>query len=112
MNNKDTKLHLNHVIDSVKKVNSYTENSRDLFFNDQKTYDATIRVLQTMAESITKLEESFKEKYPEIPWKEIRGFRNILVHDYLYGPDKDIIWEVIVKELEVIEKVFTKELNL
>lgn len=54
-------------------------------------YDAILRNLQTMAEATQRLPEEFKNRYPNIPWKDISGFRNILVHDYLGDLDDEIV---------------------
>jgi uncharacterized protein with HEPN domain len=60
-----------------------------------------------MAESSQRLSADTKKKYPEIPWKNISGFRNILVYGYL-GVDLDIIWSVVAQELPNLEIVLTK----
>jgi uncharacterized protein with HEPN domain len=60
--------------------------------------DAVIRNLQTMAESSQRLGDASKAQAPEVPWRAISGFRNILVHDYL-GVDPDVVWQVVVADL-------------
>jgi uncharacterized protein with HEPN domain len=54
-----------------------------------------MRRLQTLAESTQRVSEDLKATMPDIAWRNIAGFRNILVHDYLGGIDLDIIWEVV-----------------
>ena len=61
--------------------------------------DAVLWVLQVMAESCQRLSETAKKAHPEIDWRGITGFRNILVHDYLGGIDLELIWQVIEQEL-------------
>ena len=61
--------------------------------------DATIRRLQTLAESTQRLSDELKAEATEIDWRGISGLRNILVHDYLGGIDLDIIWDVIKRDL-------------
>ena len=68
-------------------------------------YDAILRNLQTLSESVQKIPQEFKQDYPEIAWKDIAGFRNVLVHDYLEGLDYEIIWSVIQYELPKLKKV-------
>lgn len=75
------------------------------FFCLQKR-DATLRSLQVMSESITKLSKKYQETHTEIPWREISGFRNILVHDYL-GLDYKIVWGVIENELPKIVSIIS-----
>lgn len=57
-----------------------------------------MRNLQTMAEASQRLSASIQSAAPEIPWRAIAGFRNILVHDYL-GIDAEVIWRVVADEL-------------
>lgn len=66
--------------------------------NSQLVQDAVFRNLQTLAESTQRLSPELKAEYPEINWKAIAGFRNILVHDYL-GLDLELIWTVIENRL-------------
>ncbi|MGZ4956795.1 MAG: HepT-like ribonuclease domain-containing protein [Methylobacter sp.] len=66
--------------------------------NSQMVQDAVIRNLQTLSESTQKLSDELKTQHPEINWKAISGFRNILVHNYL-GLDLPQIWVVIENRL-------------
>ena len=68
---------------------------------DRKTQSAVLRELQTLAESTERLSEEFKSRHPQIPWRNIAGFRNILVHDYL-GIKLDRVWEIIKGDLTLL----------
>ena len=57
-----------------------------------------IRNLQTIAESTQRLSDDLKETEPEVPWRAIAGFRNILVHDY-FEIDLEIVWTVVDRDL-------------
>ena len=76
--------------------------------NDRLTQDAILRVMQTMAESSQRLSDTAKASHPEINWRGIAGFRNILVHDYLGGIDIELIWQVIETELSPLETALLK----
>ena len=60
--------------------------------------DAVVRNLQTLAESSQRLTDKIKAGEPDVPWRAISGFRNILVHDYL-AIDVDAVWLVVDQEL-------------
>jgi len=60
-----------------------------------------------MAESCKRISSSTIEKYPDIPWKSIRGFRNYIAHDY-FGLDIDVIWQTLTIEIPHIKKSFEK----
>jgi uncharacterized protein with HEPN domain len=71
-------------------------------------YDAVVRNLQILAESTQKISESTKDKYKNIPWGKIAGFRNILVHDYIQGIDTEMIWSVVTSMLPELSEAFSK----
>ena len=62
-------------------------------------YDAVLHNLQILAESTQKVSDSVKNEPPEVQWKDISGFRNILFHDYLDGIDEYVIWNIIINDL-------------
>lgn len=72
------------------------------FKDDQKTLDAVIRNLEIIGEAARFIPEDVEEKYPDIPWLEMRGIRNILAHEY-FGVSASIIWETVTKNLQEIK---------
>jgi uncharacterized protein with HEPN domain len=71
--------------------------------------DAVIRNLQTLAESATRISEELQEKHPEVDWFKIRGFRNVLVHDYL-GVDLKRVWNILLNDLPRLKAAVEKML--
>ena len=80
---KDDGVYLRHVLRRIARIEEYTAVGREGFFSSPLIQDGVIRTLQTLAESAQRLSESIKESYPEVDWKGLAGFRNVLVHDYL-----------------------------
>lgn len=103
---KDNSVYIEHMLDSILRIDEYVEN-KELFYDSHLVQDAVVRNLQVMAESSQRLSGEIKNKYPEIPWDDISGFRNVLVHDYL-GMDLDVIWSVVEQELPRLKKVLNK----
>lgn len=95
---KDDRLYLIHILECIERVERYTSEGRQVFLDDTKTQDATVRNLQVLAESTKRISEELKAAHPEIEWRKIAGFRNILVHDYL-GIDHERVWLIIQNEL-------------
>ncbi len=103
--NKTDLPYLLNIRTCLTRIEDYTRGGRDLFLQDYKTQDAVLRNLQTLAESSQKLSEDYKFKHPNIPWKKLSGFRNILVHNYL-GLSLEKVWDVIEKELPQLKGEF------
>ncbi len=95
---KDDRVYIEHIIDCIDRIDKYTQNDQFVFMNSTMVQDAVIRNLQTLSESTQKLSDKLKAEHPEINWKAISGFRNILVHNYL-GLDLPQIWVVIENRL-------------
>jgi len=100
---KDDTLYLIHIGECIGRIGSYTQGmTKEAFLAAEMVQDAVIRNLQTMAESTQRLSARAKESQPEIDWRKIVGFRNVLVHDYL-GVDLEKIWSIICNDLPVLE---------
>jgi uncharacterized protein with HEPN domain len=82
-----------HVLDAIAKVRRIQQ--RGNLVDDEVLYDAALRNLQTLSEATQMLPDEMKALYPAIPWREISGFRNILVHNYLGDIDPLAISAVI-----------------
>lgn len=94
-----------HILECIEEVRQFTHNKLDVFHEDALTRHATLRVLQIMAESATRISEASKQKMTGITsWRDIRGFRNLLAHDYLGDTNYEIIRKVIELELPKLEK--------
>ena len=109
MKNKDDRVYILHMQDCIDRIDEYIE-SKEHFYQSHLIQDAVVRNLQVMAESSQRLSDAIKEQYSEIPWRNIAGFRNIIVHDYL-GLDLDVIWSVVELELPKPRKVLRKMEN-
>jgi uncharacterized protein with HEPN domain len=103
---KDNAVYVEHMLDCILRIDEYIE-SKELFYDSRLVQDAVVRNLQVMAESSQRLSDEIKNKHPDIPWNDISGFRNILVHDYL-GIDLDVIWSVVEQELPGLEKILNE----
>ncbi len=96
-------LYLIHIRECLTRVAEYTSGGRDEFMNDTRTQDAVLRNLQIMGESTQRLSETLKAAHPQVQWRDLAAFRNILVHNYL-GMDLAQIWQIITDDLPPFEQ--------
>ncbi|MBW2059970.1 MAG: DUF86 domain-containing protein [Deltaproteobacteria bacterium] len=95
---KDERLYLLHILESINRIEQYTAEGKETFFQDVKTQDAVLRNLQVLAESTQHLSDHLKASHPDVPWRAIAGLRNVLVHDYL-GIKLETVWRTIETDL-------------
>ena len=95
---KDDRLYLLHIRECLDRITRYASMGRETFFADTMLQDAILRNLQILAESTMRLSETLKRSRPEIDWRSITGFRNVVVHGYL-GIDLDQIWDIVERDL-------------
>lgn len=98
------KFSLLSIIEAIDRIELYTKEFDDseMFYYDQKSFDATMMQFIIIGEMISKLDENFKEKNPNIPWSKIKDFRNIVAHNY-FGIDSEEIWEIITKKIKPLK---------
>lgn len=111
MSNRDTIVLLEDILDSCLKIKRYTLGiTFDKFNNDDMTKDAVVRNFEIIGEASAVLHEDFKRKHPQINWREIKDFRNRMIHDYA-GIDYQIVWVIITEYLEELEFQIQKLLH-
>jgi len=89
---------LTHMRECLDRIREYTNTDRTRFETSRLVQDAVIRNLQTLAESSQRLSSEIKGTEPQIPWRELAGFRNVIVHGYL-GVDLGAVWLVVEQDL-------------
>lgn len=90
-----------HILDAIAKIRRIE--ARGNLVEDEVLYDAALGNLQTLSEATQLLPEDKKAACPGMPWREIAGFRNILVHNYLGNIDPLTVKSVVEKHLQPLE---------
>lgn len=98
---KSWQPHAHHILDAIAKIRRIQ--ARGDLTQDDILYDAALRNLQTLSESTQHLPNDLKATCSEIPWRDISGFRNILVHNYLGEIDSQTVAAVIDRHLNALE---------
>ena len=80
------------------------------FVCDTKTQDAVVRNIEIIGEAVGNVSEESKRQHPELPWKNMAGMRNRLIHDY-FGVNLDVVWDVISNDLPDLMKMLNNMLK-
>ena len=104
MSKRDVKLYVKDILEAIKAIEKFVEGMDfESFKEDDKTSSAVIRKFEIIGEATKNIPQSIKEKYPHIPWKEMAGFRDKLIHFY-FGIKYDIVWDTIKLRLPELKK--------
>jgi uncharacterized protein with HEPN domain len=103
-------IYLSHIIECIGDIERYTQGNRELFLHDDLIRNATLRQLQVMAESTTRITPELQAALPMIDWRKLAAFRNILVHDYLGELDEKLVWGHIENRLPELKVIVEKML--
>ncbi|MEK6858012.1 MAG: DUF86 domain-containing protein [Nanoarchaeota archaeon] len=101
---KDDSVFLEHILDSIEKIEEFTRNvSKSDFLNNVQLQDAVVRRIEILGEAAKNISQIIVEKHPEVEWKKMIGTRDKLVHGY-FGVDLEITWLVVKDDLPELKK--------
>ena len=101
-------MRVEDILEAIDSILEYTSNmDQSSWEKDRKTIDAVIRNFEIIGEAATHVPEEVQNNYREVPWSQMKGIRNLLIHEY-FGVDIDVVWETIKKDLEPLKKSLKK----
>ena len=101
---KPPRIYLQHTLECIALIREYTKDKNlEEFLSDPQLQDAVIRRLEIIGEALRHLLRDFREKHPQVPWCEIVGMRNVLIHEY-FGVNLKWAWETVVSEMPELER--------
>ena len=105
---REVGLYLEDILGAIDKVTAYVSGKtlQDLQ-RDTLLLDAVAFNLIVVGEAAGKVPPEIRSVYPEVPWSQVVGLRNIIAHEY-FGLDLDIIWDVVQNELPILQQVVEK----
>ena len=96
---RDWRFRVRDILAAVRAIARYTEGMTfEEFAADARTVDAVVRNLMTIGESTRWIPEPIKDAHHGVPWRTLRGVRNVVVHEY-FGVDSEILWETVRTDL-------------
>jgi uncharacterized protein with HEPN domain len=96
---KDDLFYVRHILDAAAKAESYCSGlSKAGFVSNELVRDAVIRQLEIAGEAAKHVSPVFRKKYSEVPWKDMAGMRDKLIHDY-FGVDVEAVWLTVREDL-------------
>ncbi len=105
---KEPKVYLDDILESIKKIEHYIDGLTDMrFVDDSAIQDAVMRRLEIIGEAVKHLPNEMKTNYPDIPWKDIAGMRDILIHEYA-GVQIERVWRTAKDDLPSLKQVVLK----
>lgn len=96
---KDDYVYLRHILESIGRVREFTRGVPEKrFLKDALVQSAVIRQLEIIGEAVKNLSPSFRNRHKNVPWKDISGLRDKLIHGY-FGVDISLVWGICEKDL-------------
>ncbi len=91
--------YIDDMLDAIYKIQTFLSDfDFENFSQDNKTQFAVIRALEIVGEASKKIPDHIKVLYPDVPWREIAGMRDKLIHDY-FGVDIDVVWKTAIEDI-------------
>ncbi|RXI96573.1 DUF86 domain-containing protein [Anaerobacillus alkaliphilus] len=103
---KTDRIYITHILECIDNINSYVQEEKD-FLSSRLIQDAVIRNLEVIGEAINKGSKDLREREKLVPWSEMAGLRDVLIHNY-FGVDLSIVWKVVENELPKIKPELQK----
>jgi uncharacterized protein with HEPN domain len=104
MSKRGWKVILADILESINKIENYVEGiTYEQFMQDDKTKDAVVRNLEIIGESANQIPKNIRQKFSDVPWPQIIGLRNRMIHGY-FVVDYRIVWEIVKKDIPLLKR--------
>ena len=105
---KDDSVYIDHILNSINRILDYISGKdREAFEADQLTQDAVVRQLEVIGEATKRVSKELRSKNPDIPWSDMAGMRDVLIHDYI-DVDLGVVWKTASEDVPNLKALILK----
>jgi len=109
---RDYRVYLDDILEAIEKIQSYTSGVNEkTFYSNFQLQDAVLRRLEIIGEATKNLPINVRKKFPQTPWREMAGLRDVLIHEY-FGVNIRRVWKIITETLPNLKKELNKIQNV
>ena len=102
---KNDQVYLEHILESIRKIEGFVNNlTKFEFERSVLIQDAVIRNIEIIGEATKKISKPFTQSHPDIPWQDMAGMRDKLIHDYL-DVDLEVVWKTVETDLPLLKEM-------
>ncbi len=99
---RDDRERVLDILEAIERIERVSVRGREFFYDDEMAQVWVIHHLQIIGEAVRGISSEFRTANPDIPWSDIIGMRNVLIHHY-FGIDRDAVWNVVEHDLPALK---------
>ncbi len=99
---KDERLYLSNIKECIDRIEAYTYDGKEAFMRTPMIQDAVIRNFEIIGEATKRLSPELRSAYSDVPWQQMAGLRDVLIHDYL-KVNLNLVWQIIEQNLPILK---------
>ncbi|MGM3305419.1 HepT-like ribonuclease domain-containing protein [Anabaena sp. WFMT] len=103
---KNERLYLSNIKECIERIEEYTQGGKEEFMQTKMIQDAVIRNFEIIGEATKRLSPDLRSKYSDVPWQQMAGLRDVLIHDYL-KVNLNLVWQIIEQNLADLKSQVT-----
>lgn len=108
---RDSTLYLKDILAAIESIEGFIAGmDLETFQADDKTTSAVMRKLEIIGEAVKQIPDEIRQKHAHVPWKEMAGMRDKLIHFY-FGVDYHLVWKTITERLPQVKQEIQKVLR-
>ncbi len=105
---RDDRVYLVHILEAMEQIELYVQGlNHDTFMQTRLIQDGVIRQLEIIGEATKNLSDATRNNSPEVPWRDMAGMRDILIHQY-FGVDMSAVWDTVMQDIPELKKYMVK----